>query len=225
MKPHTALLAVTSLVCIVRCVDVPPPAPLAALNGSRCDKLARLENRRQLYKHVRSCAFAPIREVCEVGVWKGGNALTLQQVFRPRRLTLVDPWVETTDPRYVAANEQVVRRKFADSVASGAVVTVKDTSTHWLATQRDGAFDLIYLDTVHSYAQTLAELPLMARVVAPSGFLCGHDFGHPKKKDASPGMEYGVIEATVDFALEQGWELVAVSLRDAPYRSYCLRRL
>ena len=51
----------------------------------------------------------------------------------------------------------------------------------------------------------------MARVVAPSGFLCGHDFGHPKKKDASPGMEYGVIEATVDFALEQGWELVAVS--------------
>ena len=58
----------------------------------------------------------------------------------------------------------------------------------------------------------------MARVVAPSGFLCGHDFGHPKKKDASPGMEYGVIEATVDFALEQGWELVAVSLRDAPPR-------
>jgi len=188
-----------------------------------CDSLVRLATRRDMYEHIKACALSEgvrLSVVAEVGVWRGSNAQALWEVLRPNRLILVDAWLETSDPRYVAANEQIVSDKFTSQVASGAVVLFKGTSMQWLAKQLNSSIDMLYLDTQHSYHQTHLELIRAARVVAPTGYLCGHDFGHP-----SGGMVYGVIEAVVDFALEYEWELLAVSLTDAPYRSFCIKRL
>ena len=57
-------------------------------------------------------------------------------------------------------------------------------------------------------------------LVAPGGLLCGHDFGV-----TDIGLPGGVTDAVMAFAFEAGWSLAAVSVLDAPQRSFCLSRL
>ena len=49
--------------CIVRCVDVPPPAPLAALNGSRCDNRPARESASALQARPQLCVRTDSRGV------------------------------------------------------------------------------------------------------------------------------------------------------------------
>ena len=49
--------------------------------------------------------------------------------------------------------------------------------------------------------------------------LCGHDFGV-----TDIGLPGGVTDAVMAFAFEAGWSLAAVSVLDAPQRSFCLSR-
>lgn len=121
----------------VVCVALFHPALGGALHGTH----VALQPTRDLEWHgAHACsqlATASGREVgtiAEVGVWKGGNAKVLYDTFKPKKFFLVDPWMETTDPRYVAANEDIVKRLFAPQVADHTVTTVKGFSTEWLPT-------------------------------------------------------------------------------------------
>lgn len=187
--------------------------------------LARFPDRYAMYDHVASLALSArgkhLGTIAEVGVWRGGNSKRLWDAFHPEKMLLTDLWAETNDPRYKASNQQLVEKLFESQVASGAVQTHKGDSEKWMASLADGALDLMYLDTVHSYGRTRLEMDRVSRVISKRGYLCGHDFGHPDEKG---GMVYGVIEAVMDFALTDGWELIAVSL-DKPYRSFCMERL
>ena len=75
--------------------------------------------------------------------------------------------------------------------------------------------DFIYLDTSHSFEDTLRELRSCSRILAPDGVIVGDDWvperAHP---------HHGVFLAVHAFLREAPFELVAAGLRG----QYCLRR-
>lgn len=55
------------------------------------------------------------------------------------------------------------------------VTVVKSDSVSWLLGQH-GTLDLVYIDTIHDFKQTLAELVASARATKRGGWICGHDY-------------------------------------------------
>lgn len=207
----------------------PQQMPLAQRPSERdpCNHFARLPMRKDLHEHIKRCAVKKgitFNRIAEVGVWKGDHAKMMWDAYQPKTMALVDMWAETTDPRYKAENENIVRSKFPDQIEQNTVTTVRGDSNKWFDAQLNNSLDLIYLDTIHAYGQTAAEINRIHRIISPQGYICVHDFGHPANS-AAGGMEYGVIEALVDFAIYHNWELLGVSLNDEPYRSMCMQRV
>ncbi len=83
----------------------------------------------------------------------------------------------------------------------------------------DSSIDFFYLDTTHRYKLTRDELESAQRIIAPGGFLCGHDFVHDSRAN------YGVIAAVVEFALEEKWSIIHISQKEFETRSFCIRRM
>lgn len=153
--------------------------------------------------------------VAEVGVWLGSNALDLYNILDPSLLVLVDPWLETADPRYQAKNMDIVIEKF-----HGKSVDIKRGNASALAQSfARQSFRTLYLDTTHDYRHTLEEIHLLHPLLEGDGHLCGHDFGQPPTQ----GWSYGVIAAVMEFCLEEGWYLSHVTV-DGPHRSFCIRQ-
>lgn len=184
---------------------------------------ALIEDRRKLYEYVKECAkidgLWPINTIAEVGVQLGGNAKVLWEVLEPpTKFHMIDLWGETSDSRFRASNEQLVKDKFAKQIEAGVAETHKMDSRTWMEQQPDNSLDMLYLDTQHTYVTTKTEIERTDRVMKEHSYLCGHDFGHPERKS------YGVIEAVVDFALYNNWQFIAFSLDNVPYRSFCMQR-
>jgi hypothetical protein len=81
--------------------------------------------------------------------------------------------------------------------------------------------DWVYLDTVHDYATTSAELIQCERVLKEGGRLAGHDFtiGNPHSR-----LPYGVIKAVYEFCRERKWDFEFITLDGSCYFSFCLKR-
>ena len=197
----------------------------ALLLLARCDGPHRVDGRPSLYAWARNAT--TISRVAEFGVWRGGNAAKLLRVLQPSRLVLVDSWLGkgAFDPnknRYTAENEGFVRERFKSEISAGVVEVRKGLTNRELMqlAKADEKFDLVYIDASHAYGSTRYELSMAAYLVAPGGLLCGHDFGV-----TDIGLPGGVTDAVMAFAFEAGWSLAAVSVLDAPQRSFCLSRL
>lgn len=153
--------------------------------------------------------------VAEVGVWLGYNALDLYNILDPSLLVLVDPWVDTADPRYKTKNMDIVKEKFR-----GKSVDIKRGNARTLTQSYEHqSFRTLYIDSSHDYRRTLEEIHLLHHLLEAEGHLCGHDFGQPAKK----GWSYGVIAAVMEFCLEEGWYLSHVTV-DGPHRSFCIKQ-
>jgi len=56
------------------------------------------------------------------------------------------------------------------------VTVVKSDSVSWLLGQPEGTIDFVYIDTIHDFKQTLAELVASTRATKRGGWICGHDY-------------------------------------------------
>ena len=196
-----------------------------ALLLARCDGPHRVDGRLSLYAWARNTT--AISRVAEFGVWRGGNAAKLLRILSPSRLVLIDAWLgkgafDPTHNRYTPENEGFVRDRFKTEISAGRVTVRKGlTNVAMMQLARaDEKFDLVYIDASHAYGATRYELSMATYLVAPGGLLCGHDFGV-----TDIGLPGGVTDAVMAFAFEAGWSLAAVSVLDAPQRSFCLSRL
>jgi predicted O-methyltransferase YrrM len=187
--------------------------PKIALNSFHLDNAVLVESRLAMLDRLPKGLRA-----LEIGVAEGGFSAEIWKRLAPSHLTLVDPW---EGDRYSPGYE-MVRKRFHDQIENGSVRTVKSLSVDFLKNCEAGRFDFIYIDTNHTYGTTIQELRLADRVVAPGGFIAGHDYtmGNP----VAP-MVYGVIQAVSQFCVENNYKFKFLTVEPAGWNSFCLVKI
>jgi hypothetical protein len=160
----------------------------------------------------------PIDSVCaEIGVFRGRWTRHILEVTRPRELHLIDAWWELYGDffpdwgSYTEFGHLATRRAYEDTqrVVSDSAPPGTKVETHVgddcaiLETFADGYFDWVYLDTSHTYEDTLKELDVLSRKVKQTGFISGDDW----LDDDDPQAEWngGCGVAIYDFCLANNW--------------------
>lgn len=143
--------------------------------------------------------------VAEIGVFAGDFSAQILRICKPSRLYLVDLFcglVLSGDEHGHAmreldmnAQQRVLERRFL----AQPVTVVRSDSVKWLAGQEAGFLDAVYLDTTHTYDDTLAELAASKSTVRQGGLICGHDYSCDKFP--------GVVQAVNEFVLTHGLSL------------------
>lgn len=115
-----------------------------------------------------------------------------------------------------------VKTRYADQIADGPVELLPERPEVALERFEDGFFNWVYIDTTHTYEQTLKELKIGRRKVKPDGVIAGHDYC---LGDVSGGRWYGVIPAVHEFCAEYGWKLTYLSLETHGHSSFAIERM
>jgi len=118
----------------------------------------------------------------EIGVFKGAFVDYLLS-SNPSKLYLVDPWYLLApewdwaigDPSTVRALRRILK-EYQNEIASGLVEPHIRFSEEFLSSMPDNHFDWVYIDTLHEYEATIAELTLALKKVKPAGFIIGDDW-------------------------------------------------
>jgi predicted O-methyltransferase YrrM len=154
----------------------------------------------------------------EIGVAEGGFSAEIWKRLVPSELILVDPW---EGERYSAGFE-AVNKRFSEQIRTGTVRQVKSLSVDYLKACADRSFDFIYIDTNHTYGTTIQELRLADRVVAPGGFIAGHDY---TVGNVVGPMVYGVVQAVSQFCVENKYRFKYLTVEPAGWNSFCLIKI
>lgn len=129
---------------------------------------------------------------CELGVFEGEYAEILWKSGKFDKLYLVDVFCgrtanfgkEIEDASFL---EQMVTEKFKQEKG---ISIVKSDSVNFLLDQPQDSLDFVYIDTLHTYDQTIKELNAAYSCVKPNGYICGHDYCK---------LFHGVIDAVQEF--------------------------
>jgi len=178
-------------------------------------------------KHIRNVVVHPSREemlttipkegkVAELGVDEGDFSDQIISITEPEKLFLVDEW---GTERYGEEKMRKVKKRFDDHTE---VSIVRERSEVALNNFEDGFFDLVYIDTTHSYEQTSVELDISQRKVKEDGIIAGHDYC---VGNVSRGVPYGVISAVHEFCVRENWQISHLSLETHGYRSFALEKI
>ena len=157
-------------------------------------------------------------KMVEIGVAFGEFSEEILKVCSPQKLYLIDCW----DNERFGAGAALVKDKFQQQIAEGIVEIRQGYSTEKMAEFADKELDLAYIDTVHDYETTKKELELCAEKVKEGGYICGHDYA---KYNVYSRLDYGVYDAVNEFAVNNGWEFVYLTMEKDGLQSFCLRKI
>jgi SAM-dependent methyltransferase len=114
----------------------------------------------------------------ELGVHQGEFSPALWKISK--KMYLVDIWwlqgEQSWDKSDSFENYFGVVNKFRKELVSGEVEIHVERDLQFLERFPDHHFDLLYLDTTHTYKDTKRELAAMYRKTKPGGHLTGHDY-------------------------------------------------
>ena len=156
--------------------------------------------------------------VAEVGVDEGNYSEQIRTATSPKRLHLIDAWAS----RHGETKFKKVQARFSVATRSGQVVINKGVSWHELAKFPDAYLDWVYIDSSHSYEDTVRELQVCRLKVKPNGLIGGHDY---TMGNVAKSLRYGVVPAVNSFCIEQGWEMIYITHEANRYLSYVLRKM
>ena len=164
---------------------------------------------------------APDSLAAELGVDTGDFSKRLLDSKKIKHLYLVDPW---NSGRYGAEKYLYVKTRFKSETTSNKVTIARARSSEFLRSAKEQGlvFDFIYIDTTHTYEQTLEELCLSAEVLSPDGLICGDDF---VQGNWGSGFKYGVQEAVFEFIKEFSFQLAFLTLDFHRNPSFALRKI
>lgn len=179
-------------------------------------------------EHVRDAEVVPSREemleafpqggrVAELGADEGDFSEKILSVTDPDELYLIDVW---GSQEYSDRSVGEVKTRYADRIADGTVELLPERPDVALERFEDGFFDWVYIDTTHTYEQTLKELQIGRRKVKPDGVIAGHDYC---LGDVPEGRWYGVIPAVHEFCAESEWKLTYLSLETHGHSSFAIQ--
>ena len=174
----------------------------------------------------------------ELGVLWGHFSEVILREFRPRTLYLVDLWDTQGESFDIeGAYTDFGRLRPADCYAQvkqiearhpGVVAVVKEDAATFLSRYQGEPFDWVYVDTSHTYDDTLRELRLIAERLKPDGVILGDDWiadpWHPHYEVCRAvhtfvrTTDFEIVEAGRghQFVLRRGVEPAASGRRVAP---------
>lgn len=173
-------------------------------------------------EHLARCVVVPDRVallsrlpadavVAEVGTLHGEFAREILRVARPRELHLID---HEPQPR---------ARALADDPSWGGRVRLHGAdSVEALERFPDGHFDWIYLDAQHTYEGVKRDLDAAKRKIKRDGLLVFNDYTIWSYVEMQP---YGVVPAVNQLCVEEGWEVLFLTLPSHLYCDVVVRRM
>lgn len=157
--------------------------------------------------------------VAELGVNRGEFSKAILEITEPNKLHLVDIWGSN---RYHDDLLKEVCDVFSTEIKSERVQIHRKLSTDASSDFPDNYFDLIYIDTDHSYDTTRDELIAYAPKMKSRGMIAGHDYS---MGNWISSYHYGVIEAVHEFCLKFDWELCYLTAEPLESRSFAIRKI
>lgn len=181
-------------------------------------------------EHVRDAEVVPSREdmleafpqggrVAELGTDEGDFSEKILSITDPDELYLIDVW---GSQEYSDRSVEEVKSRYADQIADGTVELLPERPEAALERFEDEFFNWVYIDTTHTYEQTLKELKIGRQKVKPDGVIAGHDYC---LGDVPEGRWYGVISAVHEFCAEYEWKLTYLSLETHGHSSFAIERI
>lgn len=150
----------------------------------------------------------------EIGVFTGKFSREIYMALQPSKLYLVDPWHTRFGTHYPNwgkyTAEGTLRTEAALAATSlragamnGVAELIVESALDWLESMPEKSLDWVYLDTTHSYDDTLAELRAIARALADDGIIMGDDC------QIDPAhRHHGLFRAVQDFAHLGEFEII-----------------
>jgi hypothetical protein len=150
---------------------------------------------------------------CELGVFEGDYSKTLIETRKFKKLYLVDTFegiIHGTKEKIYDDGSVLfdqVKNRFAEEKE---VCVVKQDAVSFLESMQDSSLDFVYIDTLHTYDQTIKELESARRAVKNKGLICGHDY----RMERFPG----ICQAVEEFCLKHNL-IFKLTQKDA-YKSF-----
>lgn len=181
-------------------------------------------------ERVRDIEVVPSREdmleafprggrVAELGTDEGDFSEKILSITDPDELYLIDVW---ESKEYSDRSAEEVETRYAEQIAEGTVEVLPERPDVALERFEDDFFDWVYIDTTHTYEQTLKELKIAREKVKSDGVIAGHDYC---LGDVPAGRWYGVIAAVHEFCAEYEVKLTYLSLETHGHSSFAIERI
>lgn len=135
----------------------------------------------------------------EIGVQYGGHSNDLLRLAEPKKLYLVDPWIEqgeNGDHNFNRVTKRFSKNKNIEIIRGFSVETAKKFS--------DNHFDWIYLDALHDYDSIRDDIEAWYPKLKKGGIFGGHDYVMTNKTGVSRN---GVVQAVHEFMDKYKYEL------------------
>jgi len=180
-------------------------------------------------RHVRNCQVVLNRELMlqklgerktavELGVFQGDFSAKILEICNPDLLVLVDIWASK---KYSESVYRDLMQRFSKEIKGKRIKICRKLSTDAASDFEDNQFDLVYIDTDHSYEVTLAELKAYSTKVKKEGVIAGHDY---TRCYLSGGRSW-VIEAVHEFCVQYNWEIIFITAETLESRSFAIKRI
>ena len=157
--------------------------------------------------------------VAELGVNRGEFSESILEITKPAILHLIDIW---NSYRFHEGIFNEVSNKFKSRIENGSIQIHRNLSTDAADEFPDEYFDMIYIDTNHSYKTTSEELLAYAPKMKQDGIISGHDYS---MGNWVKSYRYGVIEAVHEFCVTFDWELCFLTAEPLESKSFAMRKI
>lgn len=201
----------------------PPGAP--PLTAKHLDNARLFANRSDLVAGLR---IPQGGIVAELGVVLGEFSISLIKLLEPREFVAVDAfvlhqlpslWGRPTD----AIFQRQSHRDFYQKELAGSPCTVtlcEGVSQTMLEAYPNRYFDMIYINSDHSYNATKENAAVAMRKVRQDGVLVFNDYA---LFDPFSASYYGVVPAVNELVVNEGYRVVGFALQEQMYCNIALR--
>lgn len=170
--------------------------------------------------------------IAEVGVGFGGFSGEIMRTCRPAKFIAIDIFTlheipelwghKTAEVFGGRTHGDAYRHMFADKIAAGTVEVIEGPSAPSIAALPDDSVDLFYVDADHLYEGVRADLAALVPKVRTDGWIVMNDY---IPADTFSNAPLGVIQATNEFMINHGWEMVYFAFAPVMYCDVGLRRV
>ena len=157
--------------------------------------------------------------IAEVGVDKGDFSAKIISFTKPKKIYLIDIW---DSERYNLNKMNYVKKRFQKEIDAGRVYIIRGTSEKELKKFENNFFDWVYIDTSHTYFQTLKELELCRLKVKDGGIIAGHDYC---QGNINKALAYGVVQAVTHFCIKFDWEFIYLTHETDRTLSFAIKKI
>lgn len=170
--------------------------------------------------------------IAEIGVALGEFSNAILAACRPRRFLAIDRFdlhqlpslwdIPTSEHFGGRTHGEFYRNRFAREIAGGQVEVMEGDSATVISSLPDGSVDVFYVDADHTYEGVRRDLEAILPKIKPDGWIVMNDY--TSAEIGFSNETYGVIQATNEFMITHGWEMVYFALAWIMYCDVCLRK-